>query len=93
MKFNKNKWRKYFCQSCFKNNTNTCLTNFKTNDDVVDNSIIIFNSNCNSIAIPFGDDDCHLHIYYKCYQINELNEHKRKRFWYPPFKYCIIKQE
>ena len=80
-----------YCQSCFvKNVTSSGVNESPTNDqnqsrNFLINIIITPNSNkidfynsCNSIEVPFDDDNHHILINSKYFNINESNTLKRK---------------
>ena len=80
-----------YCQSCFvKNVTSSGVNESPTNDqnqsrNFLINIIITPNSNkidfynsCNSIEVPFNDDNHHILINSKYFNVNEINTLKRK---------------
>ena len=95
-----------YCQSCFVKNVSSSEVNESSMNDQnqstnsLTNIIITHNSNksdfhdsCNSIEVPFDDDNPHIPISSKYFNTNEINalKTKEKSFLYSPFKYCVFK--
>ena len=95
-----------YCKSCFVKNVPSSEVNKSSRNDQnqsrnsltniintpTSNKSDFYNS-CNSIEVPFDDDNHQILINSKYFTINEINtlKNKRKPFWYSPFKHCVFK--